>query len=369
MSRGGAFRFALAGPADEPDIRALVGSLAMPGDVSVRFEREPDYFLGTTIQGDPCHVLIARQVPDGALAALAVVAERRVFLDGQPTRVAYLGQIRVAPRFQGHWLMQRAALEVTQFHDPALPYLGIIAADNPVALGTITGLRPPGGAHVTRIARLVSLAFVCHERFTGRRPRLPVEPVSPGSLDETVDFLGRIGPGRQLFPVVDPHRLVDGQTWRDLRLEDLLVVRRDGAIAGVLGSWDQSAYKQDVVASYAPRLRRLRPGFDLLARAVGGRPLPRPGERIRTAFGTLRCLADDDPDVLVALLAAARRRALEQGQDFLMLGFDERDPQLGRVPRWLHVTYRSDVFLGSFGGRDPAAHIDGRPVYVEVATL
>jgi hypothetical protein len=231
---------------------------------------------------------------------------------------------------------------------------------------------------VTRIARLVSLAFVCHERFMVRRPRLPVEPLGPGTLDETVAFLQQAGPSRHLFPVVASHELLDGRAWRNLRLEDLVLVRRDGAVAGVLGTWDQSGYKQDVVAGYAPRLRRLRPGYDLLARALGGRPLPRPGERIRTAFGCLRCVADDDPDVLAALLAAARQRALQQGQDFLMLGFDERDPQLRQVPRWLHVTYRSEVFLGSFGGRDvggatggrdPAPQIDHRPVYVEVATL
>ena len=45
-----------------------------------------------------------------------------------------------------------------------------------------------------------------------------------------------------------------------------------------------------------------------------------------------------------------------------MLGFDERDPQLRRLPRWLHVTYRSDVFLGWFGTDDPTARLDGRPV-------
>ena len=121
-------------------------------------------------------------------------------------------------------------------------------------------------------------------------------------------FLQRVGPARDLFPVVEADDLLDGRTYRDLRLEDLAVVRRDGEIAGVLGAWDQSAYKQDVVDGYAPRLRRLRPG---LRRAgadcwVGDR-CPGPGERIRTAFGCLRCVADDDPDVLAALLAACLR--------------------------------------------------------------
>ena len=36
---------------DDADIRALIGSVSMPGAVSIRFSREPDYFLGTTIMG------------------------------------------------------------------------------------------------------------------------------------------------------------------------------------------------------------------------------------------------------------------------------------------------------------------------------
>ena len=62
MSDGG-FHFGRATREDEPEIRALVGSVVMPGTVSVRFEREPDYFLGTTVQGDPCDVLVARHRP------------------------------------------------------------------------------------------------------------------------------------------------------------------------------------------------------------------------------------------------------------------------------------------------------------------
>ncbi len=52
-----------------------------------------------------------------------------------------------------------------------------------------------------------------------------------------------------------------------------------------------------------------------------------------------------------------------------MLGFDERDPQLRRLARSWHVTYRSEVFLGSFGVADEGPRLDGRPVYVEIGTL
>ena len=300
---------------------------------------------------------------------MAVRGERRVYLDGRPTVIAYIGQIRVAPMFQGRWLAQRAAREVSQLHDPTMPFFGVIASDNPVSLGSLAGHRPPGAPQMARLAHLVFLAFPVYRRVPGRRTRLPVTPVDEGTLAEVVAFLQRVGPTRHLFPVVEAADLVDGHSWRGLRLDDLSVVRRDGEIVGVLGAWDQSAYKQDVLEAYTPRLRRLRPGFDLLARLLGGRPLTRPGEAIRTAFGCLRCVADDDPEVLAALLRRALEQAARQGQDFLMVGFDERDPQLRQVPRWLRVTYPSDVFLGSFGANDAVASLDARPAYVEVATL
>ena len=46
------FVFAIAGPEDEPEIRRLVGATPMPGPITLRFEREPDYFLGCTVMGD-----------------------------------------------------------------------------------------------------------------------------------------------------------------------------------------------------------------------------------------------------------------------------------------------------------------------------
>jgi hypothetical protein len=362
-------RFARATRDDEPEIRALVGGLAMPGTVSVRFEREPDYFLGTTVQGRPCDVLIARHRPDDVLAAVMVRAERVVFVNGEERRVAYIGQIRIAPRFQGRWLMQRAVLEMAQLHDSATPYLGVIASDNAVALGTIAGRRPPGMPRVSRIATLASPAWVLHSRLSRKNPAMPVEWGDLAHLDEIVAFLRAAGRRRQFFPVVDGTDFTAGRTFRGLRLEDLRLVRRDGHIAGLLGSWDQSAYKQEIVAGYAKRLGRLRPGYDLAARALGGQPLPRPGQRIRTAFGCLRCVTDDDPDVLDALLCAARERARRQGQAFLMLGFDERDPQLRSLRRSLSVTYRSEVFLGSHAGDDPAATLDDRPIHIEIGAL
>jgi hypothetical protein len=125
MKEAGEFALRWATTADEPDIRALVGSVAMPGAVSVRFAREPGYFLGTTIMGDPCDVLVARHRRDGRLAGIGCRAERRAFINGQEARLGYIGQIRVREGFRGTWLVQRGADWFKEASAPGLLNFGV----------------------------------------------------------------------------------------------------------------------------------------------------------------------------------------------------------------------------------------------------
>ena len=137
-------------------------------------------------------------------------------------------------------------------------------------------------------------------------------------------------------------RVLPGQSWEGFRAELQAVF---GALAGLAGLW--MAFGRD----------SWRLGDAM------------PGQPIRSAFGALRCTADDDPDVLAALLRAARQQAGRQGQAFLLLGFDTHDPLLATLGRPLALPYESDVFLGAFGDDQGPKPLDGRPVHVEVGTL
>ena len=79
-------------------------------------------------------------------------------------------------------------------------------------------------------------------------------------------------------------------------------------------------------------------------------------------------VADDDPAVLRALLAACAERARERGKAFLMVGLADEDPLLPVVRRWLHVTYRSDLFTLAWDGATVPVP-DGRVPRIEIATL
>jgi len=195
-----------------------------------------------------------------------------------------------------------------------------------------------------------------------------VQPGSPETLWEIVEFLRLQGPHRQFFPVYTLEDFTGGEKLRGLRPQDIMVARRGGAVVGVMAAWDQAAYKQDVVDAYGQTLRRLRPAYNLAARLLGARELTPPGQAIPLAFASCICVADDDPAVMSALLSAGTLSARQRGKAFLMLGLTDDDPLLAVARRRLHVTYHSDLFAVSWC-YEPITQLDGRVPYIEIATL
>jgi hypothetical protein len=356
----------LATPADDPGLRALLRSVAMPGDVAVRFAREPDYFLGTTIMGDPCDVVVARR--GGAVVGVACRAERPAFVNGREERLGYVGQIRIAAGSRGGRLLALGARVMAERTPPGQLAFGVLARANPRAAGALVGTHPPGGVHVARLGGLTTCALLLRPRRPFRAPGVTVRPATSDVLGTVVAFLRSEGRRRQFFPAYALADFGPAHALRGLAPGDVQVAWRGDRVVGTMAAWDQSAYKQDVVDGYGPGLRRLRPLYDLAARVVAARPLTPPGEAIALDFAALTCVAGDDPLVARALVNACARHAHRRGKAYLMVGLADDDPLLAVVRRHLHVTYRSDLYALSWSG-EPAARLDGRVPYVEVATL
>jgi hypothetical protein len=143
-----------------------------------------------------------------------------------------------------------------------------------------------------------------------------------------------------------------------LRPDDVFVEHRGGEIAGTIALWDQSAYKQSVIRGYSGWLRAVAP------------LLPRPGTELRSAYASLVCIADDDPNVFERLLSRVSAAAAERGFDYVLVGLDTRDPLLDVARAHPHITYRSRLYLASWpDGGVSHEPLDARPAYVDIATL
>jgi hypothetical protein len=318
--------------------------------------------------GDPCDVLVARHQPGGQLAGIACRAESKAFVNGREEKLGYIGQIRIAPEYRGRWLVNTGAEMFREASPTGLLYFGVIASDNPHARLLLAGSRPPAGLHVRHISGITTCAILLRPVTKHRTPGIEVTPGSPETLPEIVQFLRGNGPDRQLFPAYTLEDFTGVSRLCGLLPEDIMVARRDGEIAGVIAVWDQSAYKQDIIDSYGPMLRRLRPVYDLAARLIGARPLTPPGQVMPLAFASCICVPGGDSAIIRALLPACVNTAYKRGKAYLMLGLADGDPLLPIVKRYLHVTYHSDLFALSWDD-GVVSRVDSRVPYIEIATL
>jgi len=369
MRRDGDFVFRPAGPGDEADLRRLLASTPMPGALTVTFEREPDYFLGCSVTGHHCDVIIARHEPTGDLAGVLCRAVRPLFINGIERPVANIGQVRIPERYRGLGLLERGLPLLLGMSSEGLLHYGVIAAGNARAQRALVDKGFPGIPMGTPGPGITTLGIIL------RRPKRPlvggVEAASgsAGELDEIVGFLRRHGRRRQFFPAYRVEDFTDGVTERGFAPEGFVVARRCGEIAGVMGLWDQSAYKQTIVQSYGPTLRLLRRPYGLLALVAGAQKLPNPGDKIDSVFASFVCVADDDTAVMRCLLRETYNRATRAGFAHLMIGLGDDDPLLRIAKKYASITYRSRVFFGALSEGPEPETLDAGPAYVEIATL
>lgn len=358
----------LATPADEAHIRGLLRREPVPGRIAISFEREPDFSTGCATTGDKPTVLVARDLDTGVIAGVACRSEREVYVNGTPARLGYLGQLRIDRRYRGRWLVSRGLALLKQLHDrdPLPGYLAAVTADNREAEGILLRKGRRNFPVFHPVASYCTLAFPVRRAS----PVSGVASATPDDVPEIVRFLQTSGPRRQFFPVWSEARLISLTTRFGLRLEDIQIARQSGRIAGLIGLWDQSAYKQDVVRAYSGWFRLAVPLYNASAPWHRRPRLPKIGERIPSGYAVFICIEQDASSVFGDLLTATLHRAAARGLDYVLMGLDERDPLFRIARERPHIPYRSRIFLAEWPeGGHLHAQLDRRPSYVEIATL
>ena len=366
------FTFDLATQNDDPALRRLLAETPIPGLVTVTYEREPDYFLGCGVMGPLCQVLVARTQAGEELAGLASRSVRPLFINGRAEAVGYIGQLRVDRRFQGHWLVSKGFRFLRQLHADGRTsgYITTIIEGNVQAEGVLVKRARPNFPRYQPLDRLCTAAILLRRPRKISRSAYEVRSGCEQAVPEIVAFLNQYGAAKQFFPVFSQADFVDSPTTRDFRVEDFLLAYQAGRLVGVLGLWDQSAYKQTVVQAYNGLLGRLRPLYNFAGRFIGLRPLPPPGRAIPFAYAGFICLVDNDPAIFRVLLRRVYNLAAERGYAYLMIGLSERDPLLAEVRRYWHIPYYSRLYTVCWpDDLSFQQKLDDRLAYVEIATL
>jgi len=360
-----------ASEADEPGIRSLLRREVMPGPIRVTFEREPRYFSEEELTGEPSHTLVAIDDASGEVVALASRSARTVFLNGLEKRIGYLSQLRIDRRHRGQWLLSRGFKELRQLERTAsLPLcLASIVDGNSEAAGVLVRKRRKKFPVFKEIAAFHTLAISVDRARPAIDACCAVNSADSNDLHSLGEFLRNFGKDRQMFPVWSEEAIRRLARF-GLEIRDILIARRDGSIAGVAALWDQRSFKQTVIHGYARWMRMIQPLYNATAWARGTKRLPRSGQIVKSAYGFMICVANNEQRTFASLMRELYNRARHQGLDRLLIGFDARDPLLPVARSYPHILYRSRLYMVAWPGEFSAnKQLDGRPVYVDVAML
>jgi hypothetical protein len=371
---GSSIDFRVATAADDPDLRRLLRENPMPGEISVSLEREPDVFLAGSTEGERHHTIVAR---DRSLERTVGMASRSVysgFLNGQPASLGYLSQLRVDRMYRGRIgvLSQGYAL-MRSLRTPSDPPFDLttIVADNQAAR-RVLGAGLPGLPTYQELEPFTTLVLPLWRRHkTSPSAALKVERGSLEKIEAIADCLERNRVRYQFAPRWRACDLLSPQRSRGLAPRDFLLAERAGRAVGCLALWNQSSFKQIVVRSYGPAMRRWRPIVEISARLLGTPRLPQPGRPISHVYVSHVAVDADSAEVFSALLARAYNDANDERHACLVIGFADRHPFLRVVQRSYRAwTYSSILYAVCWdGGKAAFAGIDRRVPHLEVGLL
>ena len=372
MSR---FRFELATPADDADLRQVMAATPMPGRIALRFRREPSFFDAADVDGRWRQIIVARDCQQDRVIGLGSRSVRDMYVNGAVCSVGYLSNLRLLPEYRGSSVMARGYRFLRKIHTDgrASFYLTTIADDNHAVKALLTS----GRAHLPEyhdVGAYFTLALPLNSRDTranGESADLQLRPATASDLPEVIRFYESTGPRRQFFPRYTLDDLAgSAPTFRGLEPVNLMLALRKDQLVGTLGVWDQRAFRQTEIESYRLGLRWTRPVLNYLACLRGLPSLPPTGAPLRYGVAALPMVRDDDPDVLSALLKAQQRAATAGPYDFLLFGIHERDPLLNAVRRESFAEYITRVYVVCFDdGASIQQLLDDRCPYLELGCL
>ncbi len=365
---GGRFEFSLATEADDRELRELLRQIAMPGNITLAFLREPSFFLAEQAGSTASQVILCRDRKLGLLVGMASRSFRSVYIDGKPTNVGYLSMLRGIPQARGNPGLARGYQYLKQLHaDGAAPYyFTTILDDNTEAMRLLTSRR--GGLPVYKpAARLLTYLLPLARKQRRHQPHSAVSRGEQDHLPQAVTFLQEWNSRYQFAPVytlqdmLGQSTLLPGFSW-----QDLYVYRKELKVLGTLGVWDQQSFKQTIVTDYSRKMQTIRPMYNLYASVRGIPRLPRAGADINVLYAAF---TSGDKPVFAELLSQLRDDWSGRGYDYLSVGFPAGHGCASVAARFATQRIASTLYIVYWAEDDMVLPKGSRLVYPEIATL
>lgn len=314
--------------ADNRGLLALAASSSMKGDISLRFQREPDFFALNRLEGQDARVWVIDA--QDRLAGCIATSFRKVYINGVATRTGYVGDLKVHPAHRNTTiadaLSNHAGMQMDAVPDKT-PTLITVLAGNKAMERRLPGPRGVPSFEWLATIRSHSIPVLWKRRVRGEGS-IKIERAKWSDLDEMVQLWTRIARERQFAPVFNANSL--GEWIRmapGLNIWSYLLAKSgSGELLGFVALWNQSLFKQMYVEKYSRKMAVVAALTNAIAPRLGGAALARPEEQMQYETAVHVCVPADNPEILQSLLAFAHNELRHTGCVFFNVGLDVLDP-------------------------------------------
>ena len=340
MHRAGKTVYRIATKADDVTLRGILRSTPMSSWVTLSSEHEPDYFESSRLFGQRETLIAERDDADSTPVGMCSWTDMELYIDGQPSRTGYLGELRLLPQFRKRPGIVRNGFRALRALAPDdLHWFTSIAVDNTVARrlleANLRGMpvyRPQG--------EMVTLALPASNKVE----HIFMQPAVAADMPELVDFYNQQAQQFQYAPVLTETWLGNLDGSNDLQLKDFHLLHQNGRLRACFALWDQRRFKQTVVRGYRFPLAQLRWGYNLYARLGRRLALPPVGQAIDYLFVAFLAVAPDLDEaevhqVIDSALALTQQRRI----NYAMLGLASDNPLLKKLAGYRVQTYHTCI--------------------------
>ena len=358
-----------ATPADNDALVALSVACPMEGEIGLAVDRAPDFFALNRLEGASWQVGVV-DGPGGRPVGCIAVAQRTVYVNGEPTGAMYVSDLKVHPAHRGAGVADlltgwAGEIGIAAWGEDGLAFLTVLG-DNRSMARRMAG--PRGLPHLERVATYRTFTIPLLWRRAVPQG-CTITAADTSDLEEMAELWAAVAPRRHLTPA---HDADDLGAWieaaPDLEVASYRLARRGGRIVGFLAPWDQSGFKKLRVTGYTPKLAGVRAAFNAIAPLVRATRLPPPGGALENVTAVHLCVPPDDPAVLRALVLDAYNASRGAGS-FLNVGLDAADPLAVALKGLFAQPLDIWVCVASLADRPSRRSFDGRPFHHEIALV
>jgi len=366
MSR---FIFELGNKEDDYEIRRLLGSIEIEGNVKMIYTRDPSFFNSLVIDGEKVEVIVCRDLKTERIAGFGTRDIRRLYINQKIEKIGYLSNLRSYPEYRKGLLLYRGYQFLRDLHNtnPLPFYITTIVEENLYARKILESGR--GNLPAYRdIGRYWTFAFKTGLRFSTNFSKINVGISTESEIKKIYEFLKDEGKKKNFFPIYTFND-IKNKANRLKGLKKIYFIKQKDNIVGTASLWDQSAFKQHKIVGYKGALRFVYPFSKLITNFMKIPELPKPPALLRYFYVALWCVKENNPDYLLALL---EKISIDNkyNYDFFLFGIHESDSIINTIKRFPSIPYRSRVYIVGWDSIEKIVEsIIGKPIYLELGTL